>query len=65
MSIDLDMGLVYEKKLYLESKRSLVGTTQIKQNLEKLNKFYVHKAINVHKQLKNQEKVPPNWCMKI
>ena len=59
------MGLVYEKKLYLELKRSLVSTIQIKQKLEKPNKFYVHKAINVHKQLKNQEKVPPNWCMKI
>ena len=59
------MGLVYEKKLYLELKRSLVSTIQIKQKIEKLNKFYVYKTINVHKQLKNQEKVPPNWCMKI
>ena len=59
------MGLGYEKKLYLELKRSLESTIQIKQKIEKLNKFYVHKTINVHKQLKNQEKVPPNWCMKI
>ena len=43
----------------------MVSTIQIKQKLEKPNKFYVHKAINAHKQLKNQEKVPPNWCMKI
>ena len=43
----------------------MVSTIQNKQKIEKLNKVYVHKTINVHKQLKNQEKVPPNWCMKI
>ena len=43
----------------------MVSTIQIKQKIETLNKFNVHKIINVHKQLKNQKKVPPNWWMKI
>ena len=44
----------------------MASTVQIKQKIENLiNKFNVHKIINVHKQLKNQKKVSQNWCIKI
>ena len=36
----------------------MASTVQIKQKIEKLNNFNVHKIINAHKELKNQKKIP-------
>ena len=41
----------------------MASKVQIKEKIEKLNNFNVHKIIYVHKQLKNQKKIPQNYIV--